>query len=102
MKRLTGQRQWRTWVRVASACGLALLVVAVAGAAATTTRPGLDPSYGHGGVVRVTAPDVAPTTSPEGFPSATLYVYSFGVAPDGSAYVLGSSAECQTYCSKST
>jgi uncharacterized delta-60 repeat protein len=81
-------------MRVALACGLALLVVAVAGATAATTHPGLDPTYGHGGVVRVTAPEVPQTSSPEGFPSASLYVTSFGAASDGSVYALGSSAGC--------
>jgi uncharacterized delta-60 repeat protein len=98
--RATARRRPRTWMRIALACGLALMVVAVAGATAATTHPGLDPTYGKGGVVRVTAPEVPQTASPEGFPSADLYVTSFGVAGDGSAYVLGSSAECgPEYCS---
>ena len=45
MMRLTGQRQRGTWVRIALACWLALLVAAVAGATAATSRPGLDRSH---------------------------------------------------------
>jgi hypothetical protein len=73
-------------MRVALAC-LATLAVAVAGAAAATTHPGLDRSYGENGVVHVVPPE-APDAP------ATAGVQSFGPAPDGSAYVIASGYIC--------
>jgi hypothetical protein len=85
MQRLTGQRQRRTWVRVATACGSALLVVAVAGATAATTRPGLDRSYGTDGVVQVPPPFSRNPESFNGFGG-------FTAAADGDAFVFGAGA----------
>jgi hypothetical protein len=64
-------------MRVVAACGSALLVVAVASATAATAHPGLDPSYGKGGVVHL-----AGAISPVGA------INTYGVAGDGSAYAL--------------
>jgi hypothetical protein len=74
-------------MRVAVACGLALLVVAVAGATAATTHPGLDRSYGKAGVVDVVAPAA---TNEEQFAA----VKGFGVAADGAAYSVGNVYPC--------
>ena len=88
MKRLTGQRQRGTRVCVVLACALALAVVAVAGAIATTSRHGLDRSYGKGGVVEVPSPFA---DGKDVYTSAS----GFGAEPDGSAYVIGSALPCE-------
>jgi hypothetical protein len=85
MQRLTGQRQRRTWVRAAVACGLALLVVAVAGATAATTRPGLDRAYGKNGVVKI-QPPIAESKYGDGY----LDFEGFTAAADGDAFTFGS------------
>ena len=65
---------------------------------------GLDPGYGHGGVVKVTSPGAPQTSSDEGTPSAYLIVTSFAPATDGSTYALGHENECTpTFaCTEST
>ena len=74
-------------MRVAIACALALLVVAVAGAAATTRRPGLDRSYGEDGVVEVTAPFA---TAKDKFSA----IKGFAATATGAAYAVGDVYPC--------
>jgi hypothetical protein len=72
-------------MRIALACGLALLVVAVAGATAATTHPGLDRAYGKGGVVKI-EPPIAESEYGDGY----LDFEGFTAAADGDAFTFGS------------
>ena len=106
MTHLTGQLRRATWGRAALLCG-ALLVLAASFAVAAASAAqgvGLDPGYGHGGVVKVTSPGAPQTSSDEGTPSAYLIVTSFAPAADGSTYALGHENECTpTFaCTEST
>jgi hypothetical protein len=80
MMRLTGQRQRGSWVRLASACGLALLVAVVVGATAAAARPGLDRTFGQGGRASLGLSLPPGASKFEGVERAS--------APDGSTYVL--------------
>lgn len=74
----------RIWALVA----LLVLVGALAvGASAANRRPGLDLSYGQGGVVKLKAPL-------PGNNSSRLWVHGFAAAPDGAAYVFGEEVDC--------
>jgi hypothetical protein len=85
--------------RFAKALVLAVLFAAlaatVAGASRPNRAPGVDPTYGDGGVVKV------PSPAPLG---ESVYYYvagSFGPAADGSTYVLSSVYGCTPACGSS-
>jgi uncharacterized delta-60 repeat protein len=91
-------RGWRGWLIVALALSLAGL--GVAGAA--TPKPGLDPSYGEGGVAQVRAPfDLPERTRPEGseeVPGPYYGAQVIAAEDDGSVLAIGSLRACGKLC----